>query len=98
MTAATPAVVGDAAAASWTFALKVLWESTFRIQEAMRFSWDDTDQIYPVWPRLKSQLPTIHIPSSQKNRKIEEIPMLPGLAELLDSIPKKERTGWVLYR
>jgi len=96
MIAATPAVVGKAASASWTFTLKVLWESAFRIQDVMRFSWDDAEQIHPVWPRLRSQHPTIAVPSSQKNRKNEEIPMLPGLAELLRSVPKNQRTGWVV--
>jgi integrase len=96
MIAATSAVVGDAAACSWTFTLKVLWESAFRIQDAMNFSWDDLEKIYPVWPRLKLQHPTIRIPSSQKNRKNEEIPMLPGLNVLLRSVPKTERTGWVI--
>lgn len=96
MIAATPAVVGKDAAPSWTFTLKVLWESAFRIQDAMRFSWDDCEQIHPVWPRLRSQHPTILIPSSQKNGKNEEIPMLPGLSELLRSVPKNQRTGWVV--
>ena len=96
MIAATAAVVGNAAAPSWIFALKVLWESTFRIQDAMRFSWDDAEQIYPVWPRLRSKHPTIVIPSSQKNRKNEEIPLLPGLAELLRSVPKSQRISWIV--
>jgi integrase len=96
MIAATPGVVGESAAPSWTFTLKVLWESAFRIQDAMRFSWDDTEQIHPVWPRLRSQHPTIVIPSTQKNRKNEEIPLLPGLGELLRSVPKHERSGWIV--
>jgi integrase len=96
MIAATPAVVGEGAAASWTFMLKVLWESAFRIDDVMHFSWDEYEQIHPVWPRLRTQHSTIVIPSSQKNRKNEEIPMLPGLAELLRSVPKLERTGWVV--
>ncbi len=92
----TPTIVGIGVTPSWRFLLKVLWESGFRMQDLMRFSWDDLDQIYPVWPRLKSQHPTIVIPSSQKNRKNEEIPMLPGLVELLKGVPKKERSGWVV--
>jgi integrase len=96
MIAATPAIVGEDAAASWTFTLNVLWESAFRIQDVMRFSWDDAEQIHPVWPRLRSQHPTIIVPSSQKNRKNEEIPMLPALAELLRAVPKNQRTGWIV--
>ncbi len=96
MIEATPAVVGTQAASSWALTLRVLWESGFRIQDVMRFSWDDAEQIHPIWPRLRSQHPTIIVPSSQKNRKNEEIPMLPALAELLQSAPKKQRTGWIV--
>jgi integrase len=96
MIAATPAVVGEGAAPSWTFTLKVLWESAFRIDDVMHFSWDDLEQIHPIRPRLRSQHPTIAIPSSQKNRKNEEIPMLPGLTNLLMSVPRSRQTGWIV--
>jgi len=96
MVEVTPSVVGNDAADSWIFTLKVLWQSGFRIQDLMRFSWDDPNEIVPVWPRLKAQHPTIVIPSSQKNRKNEEIPMLPGFAELLKSVPKRKQKGWVV--
>lgn len=69
MIAATPAVVGKDAAPSWMFTLNVLWESAFRIQDVMRFSWDDAEQIYPVWPRLRSQHPTIMVPLFSKERE-----------------------------
>ena len=38
---ATPLVVGKGSAASWVFTLQVLWESAFRVQDVMDFSWDD---------------------------------------------------------
>lgn len=38
---ATPRVVGNGVADSWQFALRVLWESGFRMGDVMDFSWDD---------------------------------------------------------
>lgn len=62
----------------------------------MEFSWDDERYIHPVWPSRTGHHPTIAIPSAQKNRKCEEIPMLPGLAALLKQVPPERRTGWVV--
>lgn len=91
----TPEVVGKQPSDSWKFVLQILWESAFRISDVMNFSWDDERKIPPVWPDRQDLHPTIVIPSTQKNRKNQEIPMLPGLQELLDQVPKKERRGWV---
>ena len=96
MLAATSAVVGNEAADSWKFALRILWESGFRIGDLMDFHWEDDRHIYPVWPTRRGGHATIVIPSSQKNGKTEEIPMLPGLRELLDCVPRSEQTGWVV--
>ncbi|WP_437192703.1 hypothetical protein [Planctomicrobium sp. SH527] len=92
----TPRVVGETAAADWQFVLRVLWESGFRIADLLDFSWEDERHIHPVWPTRPGQHPTILIPSSQKNGRLQEIPMLPGLVTLLGSIPEAERTGWVV--
>jgi integrase len=96
MLAATPKVVGDGPAASWRFALQILWESGFRIADLLDFSWDDVNRIHPVWPRRKGQHPTLVIPSTQKNGKNEEVPMLLGLAKLLEAVPKANRQGFVV--
>jgi integrase len=96
MLEATPKVVGPGATPSWQFALRVLWESAFRVGDLMDFSWDDDRHIHPVWPVRSTQHPTVMIPSSQKNGRSEEIPMLPGLQALLDAVPKRDRTGWVV--
>jgi hypothetical protein len=61
----------------------------------MDFSWDDTRHIHPSWPTQRGQLPTIVIPSSQKNKRVQEIPLLPGLEELLNSVPEEKRSGWI---
>jgi len=96
MLAATSLVVGKGSAESWLFALRVLWESAFRVQDLMEFSWDDLAYIHPIWTSKPGEHPTIFIPSAQKNRKCQEIPMLPGLAELLRQVPPERRTGWVV--
>ena len=69
MLVAVPKVVGPLAAASWEFALRVLWESGFRIADLMDFSWDDPSRIHPVWPRRVSESPTIVIPSSSRRSR-----------------------------
>jgi hypothetical protein len=61
----------------------------------MNFSWDDDRRIHPRWPAQTGEHPTLIIPSSQKNKKSQEIPMLPGLQKLLERVPKGERRGWI---
>lgn len=96
MLEATPLVVGERSADSWVYVLNVLWESAFRIGDIMNFSWDDDRRIHPIWPSRKEHFPTLAIPSTQKNKKTQEIPMLPGLRELLERTPKADRRGWVV--
>ncbi|MFN9040550.1 MAG: hypothetical protein ACK5YO_29945, partial [Planctomyces sp.] len=74
----------------------MLWESGFRVGDLMDFSWDDTRHIHPIWPRIDGRLPTILIPATQKNGLVQEIPMLPGLQTLLNTVPERKRTGWVV--
>ncbi|MFO0979128.1 MAG: tyrosine-type recombinase/integrase [Planctomycetaceae bacterium] len=92
----TPKVVGASSAESWIFTLRVLWESGFRVGDVMNFSWSDPRCIHPIWPTQSNHFPTIVIASSQKNGRVQEIPMLPGLVDLLESIPSKDRKGWVV--
>jgi len=89
----TGTVVGGSSAESWRFALSVLWESGLRVGDLVNFSWDDPRHIRPIWGHPH---PTIAIPSSQKNGKVQEIPMLPGLVALLNSVPSDKRTGWIV--
>jgi integrase len=91
-----PKVVGEGPAEDWRFAVKILWESGFRIADLLDFSWDNIERIHPVWPRRQGQHPTLVIPSSQKNGKNEEIPLLPGLKKLLDTVPEERRVGFVV--
>jgi len=96
MLAAVPEVVGDQPAEAWKFLLKLLWESGFRVADALRFHWDDPTRIHPVWRNRSRETSVIVIPSTQKNGKHEEIPMLPGLKALLDQVPTEQRTGNVV--
>jgi integrase len=96
MLEAVPKVVGEGPAESWKLAMRILWESGFRIADLLDFSWDDITRIHPVWPHRKGQHPTLVIPSTQKNGKNEEIPMLPGLAKLLEAVPQVQRQGFVV--
>ncbi|MFZ9092188.1 MAG: tyrosine-type recombinase/integrase, partial [Planctomycetaceae bacterium] len=93
---ATPKVVGERSAESWILALRILWESGFRVGDLMDFSWDDQRHIHPIWPEQSDRVPTLVIPATQKNGKIQEIPMPPGLRALLESIPKSSHHGWVV--
>ena len=96
MIEATPRVVGKNEAPSWQFALRVLWYSGFRVGDLMDFHWDDERHIRPVWPSRSGVHPTITVPSSQKNGKLQEIPMLPELEAFLLEVPKAKRTGWIV--
>ena len=86
MVEAVPEIVGERCAPSWVSTLKILWESAFRVGDVMNSSWDDQRRIHPIWPNGGNQRPTLMIPSTQKNGKAQEIPMLPGLRDLLDKV------------
>ncbi len=88
------AVTGDAAAGSWKFVLRGLWESALRIEELMHVSWDQPGMIRPVCEQ--GRLPVLEIPASmQKNDTHETIPILPAFESLLLETPVSDRKGWV---
>ena len=93
---ATSEVVGEKYASQWEFALKILWESGFRLSELLEFSWDDQEKIHPIWANHSQQHSTILVPPSQKNGRLQEIPMLPGLSELLLSVSDNNRKGFIV--
>ncbi|MCO8124756.1 site-specific integrase [Stieleria sp. TO1_6] len=96
MIEAIPRVVGKNEAPSWQFALRVLWYSGFRVGDLMDFHWEDERHIRPVWSSRSGVHPTITVPSSQKNGKLQEIPMLPELEAFLLEVPKAKRAGWIV--
>lgn len=89
-----PKVVGDAAAPSWDYLLRGLWESGLRLNEAMSMSWTDPQRIHPDWRAGRHPLLMIS-PSEQKNDTEDAIPLLPGFERLLLETPEAERDGWV---
>jgi integrase len=94
MLAKVRSVVGEAAAPSWTFLLRGLWESALRLDEAMSLSWDIPYTIRPVWH--VAGFPSLLIPGEeQKNTEDDEIPLLPGFERLLLEVPEAERSGYV---
>ena len=95
MLKATPDVVGETATESWRHVLKIIWSTAFRVGDVMSFSWSDQSEIHPLWPDERREHPTIAIPSKQKNRKNQEVPMLPELESLLGSISNVDRDGWI---
>ena len=96
MLRATRSVVGREFAREWRFALRILGESGFRIGELLQFSWDDDQQIHPVWPVEGNRHPTIIVPPTQKNRRLQETPLLPGLHKPLLKVPERCRQGNVV--
>ena len=89
----TPKVVGADGAASWLYLLRGLWASGLRLGEIMAVSWDDDEQIRPLWRGRRS--PILSIPSSlQKNDTEEEIPLIPWFESVLLETAKADRHGW----
>ena len=90
----TPGVVGEAAAASWTYLLRGLWESALRLDELMHVSWNKPGTIHPIWK--ENSLPILDIPAAmQKNDTEECIPLLPWFETVLLETPSDRRTGWI---
>jgi len=94
MLEATLEVVGDYAADSWRYVLRGLWESGLRLDELMHVSWDDANEIQPVWH--DNRLPVLSIPhDKQKNATEESIPLLAGFEAVLLETPPHEQYSWI---
>lgn len=96
MLASVHKVVGENATGAWSFLLRVLWESGFRIADVLNFDWDDETRIHVRWATRSMKFSTLVIPATQKNKKAEEVPLLPGLESLLHGVPESARTGRVV--
>ncbi len=78
---------------SWHFYLDGLYRTGLRLAESLLLSWDG-DGIRVV--DIDSEAPAILFPSSlQKNRKNQIVPLMPDAVELLRTVPKHERKGFV---
>jgi integrase len=87
-------IVGPAAASSWRYVLRGLWESGLRLGELMHLHWSDERYVVPQWQG--DGLPVLLIPASmQKNDVEESVPLLPGFESLLLETREVERFGWV---
>ncbi len=95
MLAATSKVVGKESVPSWEFLLRVIWESGFRVGDVMDFHWHDERHIHPVWGQ-DGQSDVLVVPSSQKNGRLQQIPLLSGLKAVVGTIPRAHRLNWVV--
>jgi integrase len=78
----------------WQFYLKIIWTTGLRRGEVLAVSWDDPEAIRPK--RDKSGYVVLEIPAMrQKNKKTQTVPTIPAFAELLDTVPLDDRTGWL---
>lgn len=92
MLAAIPAVVENAAAASWEFYLRGLWSSGLRLTESLSLRWDHAPGAIVV--DFTGRRPMLRIPAeAQKANRDEVLPMAPEFAALLQSVPEAQRRG-----
>jgi integrase len=91
--AAVPAVVGEAAAASWQHLLRGLWLSGLRLGEALALHWTDPRQITIEW---SGRFPQLRIQAeAQKSRKFQLLPLVDDFAAFLQETPAEARRGFV---
>lgn len=93
MLKATPEVTGEDRAPEWIRLLRGLWLAGFRINEALRISWDRP----PVQADLDSgNFPrVIWYAEGHKARRDEATPMVPEFAAFLRETPADQRKGLV---
>lgn len=78
----------------WEFMIDGILYSGFRIDEAFRFTWDDRTSI--SIDDIESKYPKLIFPiGSQKNKRRQLVPMITEMVELLRTVPKSQRTGFV---
>ena len=89
-----PEIVGDAAAAAWTYYLRGLWASGLRLSESLELWWDREDRLIPMFP--KNGRPMLRIPAElEKGHSDRLLPMAPEFALLLLETPETNRSGSV---
>ena len=94
MIEAVPAVVENAAAESWRFYLRGLWDSGLRLTESLSLRWEDAPGAIVV--DLGGRRPMLRIPAeAQKANRDELLPITPEFAALLQSVPEASRRGRV---
>jgi integrase len=89
-----PKVVENTAAKSWEFYLNGLWTSGLRLSESLTLRWDDAPGAIVV--DLSGRRPMFRIPAeAEKGNQDRLLPMTPDFAELLATIPERDRRGRV---
>jgi integrase len=89
-----PAIVENAAADSWRFYLLGLWTSGLRLTESLTLRWDDAPECLVV--DFSHKRPMFRIPAeAEKGNKDRLLPMAPEFAELLQTVPQRDRWGRV---
>ena len=97
MLEATSSVVGDLSAPSWQFALKVLWESGFRVGDLMDFHWNDEQHIHPVWPKPERRSPDDrHSADAEERAASRDTDASRTTGVVGGNAPKRQRTGWIV--
>jgi integrase len=94
MIEATTAVLDNAAAESWKFYLRCLWESGLRLSESLTLTWTDSPNAIVI--DLMGRHPMLRIPSEvEKGNRDRMLPITPQFAALLMSVPESDRQGRV---
>ena len=94
MLAAVPKVTENAAAESWRFYLRGLWESGLRLSESLTLRWDE--QPGSIVVDFTGRRPMLRIPAeAQKANRDTLLPITPEFAAHLQTVPERERRGRV---
>lgn len=84
------------AAPDWDFILRGLWESGLRLGESLALRWDDAPGAILV--DFSGRRPMFRIPAeSEKGNCHRILPMAPEFAQLLETVPKASRRGFVFH-
>ncbi len=84
--------IPQAAVDSWTFFLRGLWESGLRLGEALTLSWDVGDHLHVYG--IDQRKPGLrYFAESEKGNRDRLLPITPGFARFLWSVPAEQRHG-----
>ena len=80
--------------APWIFYLRGLWWSGLRLSESLALRWDDAPGALVA--DFTGRRPKLRIPAeSEKGNTHRLLPMAPEFAQLLETVPKAARRGYV---
>lgn len=83
---AIPKIVGETYAPSWRFLVDGLWETSLRLNEAVRLHWTDG----PIRINIAGQFPMIDFDSDgDKGGRTRQLPITREFRAMLDTIPQR---------